>query len=69
MSSPVGKELSPQEIRVAILIAKGVKPKQIAEQLEISVKTVNTFRGRILDKLDVDSNVAIAFWAKERGLI
>jgi DNA-binding NarL/FixJ family response regulator len=61
-----GQPLSPREQAVATLIAQGVRSSEIGVRLGISVKTVATYRSRILDKLGVDSNVAIAFWVRDQ---
>lgn len=44
-------ELSPRELDVARLIATDTRPADIAAKLNISVKTVSTYRARILEKL------------------
>ncbi len=44
-------------------------PQQIAEQLFVSVKTVNTYRYRIFDKLGVDTDVKLTHLAMRHGLI
>lgn len=47
--------LSPREHEVAVLVARGRLTKQIAKQLGVSVKTVETHRSRITQKLEVRS--------------
>lgn len=61
--------LSQRERDVALLIATGVMPAQIAEELGISVKTVSTYRARALEKLELDTNVSIAVAACRAGLL
>ncbi|MCB1955733.1 MAG: response regulator transcription factor [Rhodocyclaceae bacterium] len=63
------EQLSPQEYRVMLLLAQGERVQDIAEHMHLSPKTVTTYRARILDKLDVDSNVGIAMYCRERGLM
>lgn len=46
-------KLTPQEIRVARLIREGVRSTAIAEQLGVSVRTVESFRGRLRVKLGI----------------
>ncbi len=53
------RELSPREKEVLQMLAGGLMSKQIADQLFISVNTVNTHRQRIIEKLNV-SNTAQA---------
>ena len=42
---------------------------EIAEQLFVSVKTINTYRYRIFEKLDIDSDVKLTRLAMRHGLI
>lgn len=61
-------ELSPREREVAKCIAQGLKPTDIARHLGLSVKTVSTYRGRIMEKTGMSSNVAIAAYCIEKGV-
>jgi DNA-binding NarL/FixJ family response regulator len=57
-------ELSPREREVLELLARGYLYKEIAEQLKISVQTVNTYIRRIYEKLHVRSRAqAVAKYA------
>jgi non-specific serine/threonine protein kinase len=71
-SSRAGKEksggLTPREREVAALIAQGKSNREIAEQMTVGVRTVETYVTRILAKLGFDSRVQIATWAWEKGL-
>ena len=60
--------LSPREREVAILIADGKTNREIAEEMSVTPKTVETYVTRILNKLGFDSRVQIATWAIEKGL-
>jgi two-component system response regulator NreC len=60
-------ELSPRETEVLRLIAQGFSNKEIANQLGITVKTVETHRSRSMDKLGLQSRAAIVRLALERG--
>lgn len=60
-------ELSEREGEVLRLIAKGYSNKEIAAQLGISVRTIETYRGRALDKLGLYSRVEIVRYALQRG--
>lgn len=44
-------------------------PQQIADNLFVSVKTVNTYRYRIFEKLNIDSDVKLTHLAMRHGLI
>jgi DNA-binding NarL/FixJ family response regulator len=63
------EQLSDREYDVFIKIASGMKATEIAEQLSISVHTVNTYRARILEKLNMNSNVELTQYAMHNDLI
>ncbi len=67
--APSHLSLSPREFDVMILLAKGVKPMQVAEEMEISKQTVNTYRTRILEKLGLYNNVDITKYCLRQDLI
>jgi DNA-binding NarL/FixJ family response regulator len=50
-------------------IARGRSVSEIAEDLCISVKTVSTYRGRILEKMNMDTNAALTAYALRNELI
>lgn len=54
------KQLSDRELEVAHMLASGMQVKAIAFDLGLSVKTVSTHRTRLLAKLGLNSNVALA---------
>jgi DNA-binding NarL/FixJ family response regulator len=62
-----GTELSERESAVLRLIAEGYTNKEIAGQLGLSVKTVETYKARSMDKLGLRSRVDIVRTATERG--
>jgi FixJ family two-component response regulator len=51
--------LTPRELEVCQAVARGLKSKEIAEELGAAVKTVNVHRSRILAKLQVSSVAAL----------
>ena len=61
--------LSDREFQVMRLIAAGKKSSEIAEELAVTMSTVNTYRMRILEKMKMQSNVELARYALEQGLI
>ncbi|MCO4320778.1 response regulator transcription factor [Aliidiomarina quisquiliarum] len=61
--------LSNRERQIFQLVSLGVSVKEIAERLVISNKTVNTFRYRLYEKLQVDSDVQLAHLAIKSGLV
>ncbi|MEO8513577.1 MAG: response regulator transcription factor [Ignavibacteria bacterium] len=62
-------ELSEREFQVLCLIASGNSLTQIAEELSLSVKTISTYRTRILDKMNLKSNVDITHYAIKHKLV
>jgi DNA-binding NarL/FixJ family response regulator len=59
--------LSERETVVLRLIAQGYSNKEIAYQLDLSVKTVETYKARAMEKLGLGSRVEIVRFAIERG--
>jgi two-component system response regulator NreC len=61
--------LTAQERRVLRLIAEGKRTKEIAGALEISVKTAESHRARIMVKLDIHETAGLVRYAIRRGVI
>lgn len=61
--------LSEREKQVAMMVVNCQSPQQIADNLFVSVKTVNTYRYRIFEKLNIDSDVKLTHLAMRHGLI
>ena len=61
--------LTPRERQVLKLIAEAYTSKEIAQELVISVKTVERYRQNILDKLGMSDRVELSRYAIRRGLI
>jgi DNA-binding NarL/FixJ family response regulator len=66
---PVHEKLSDREYQVMKMLATGKTVKEVAAELSLSVKTVSTYRTRILEKLGLTSNVDIARFAMKAGLV
>lgn len=62
-----GTELSERETEVLRLIAQGYSNKEVAAQLEISVKTVETYKARSMEKLGLGSRVDLVRYALRQG--
>ena len=60
--------LTAREREVAIHVAQGKSNREIAEEMVVGVRTVETYVSRILNKLGFDSRVQIATWAIDIGL-
>ena len=63
------RPLSEQETKVLTLIARGFSNAEIAEELLISVKTVETYKARLLEKLNVTKRSELVKYAIEQGLL
>jgi two-component system, NarL family, response regulator NreC len=60
---------TPREIDVLRFIAQGYTNRQTAETLNISVRTVESHRANLMDKLGLRSRVELVRYAKENGII
>jgi two-component system response regulator NreC len=63
------ERLSQREREVMRLVALGHTNQEIADQLYLSVKTVETYRSRVMDKLNLRSRSALVRYALQRGLL
>jgi two-component system, NarL family, invasion response regulator UvrY len=66
---PVQDILSDREYQVLIQIASGKSVSEIAEILSLSVKTISTFRARILKKMKLKNNAELTYYVIHNGLI
>jgi DNA-binding NarL/FixJ family response regulator len=60
--------LSWREMEVMLLLSKGVSLTNIGKQLHLSVKTISTYRARILEKIGVESNAELTRYVLEQKL-
>lgn len=67
--SPAGNRISSREKEVLELIAKGEKSGQIADNLSISVNTVNNHRRNLIEKLNVSNSSEAVKMATRLGII
>ena len=61
--------LSPREQEVLKLVASGLSQREIAERLDISIKTLETYRTRLTEKLGLGTRAAIIKYALSTGLL
>ena len=66
---PVHHKLSNREYQVICLIAAGKSVKQIAEELYLSIQTIRTYRTRILEKMEMNTDAELIHYAIQHGLI
>jgi len=67
--TPLHELLSDREFQVLRMIASGKAVKDIAEQLSLSVKTVSTYRARILEKTGMKTNAELIRYALQTHLV
>lgn len=63
------EQLSSREYEVLLLLASGRSVTDIAAQLALSVKTISTYRTRILEKMGLESNLQLIRYAMQHGLV
>ena len=66
---PPHEALSDREFQVLRLIASGKTVSQIADELSLSVKTISTYRTRILEKMAMTTNAELTVYAVRAGLV
>ena len=69
VQTPPHERLSDREFLVLRLIASGKTPTQIAKELGLSVKTISTYRMRILEKMDMANNAELTHYAIQNTLV
>ena len=62
------EELTPREREVLQLIAEGLKTRKIADNLNVSIKTIETHRRKLMEKLKVDNIAGLTKIALKMGL-
>jgi DNA-binding NarL/FixJ family response regulator len=63
------ESLSDREFQVLRLLGRGSAVSGIAKELHLSVKTVSTYRARLLEKLGLDSTAELVAYAIRNGLV
>lgn len=73
LDDPRGKPrhdcLSDRELEVMLMIASGVSLTEIGNRLHVSAKTVSTYRARLMDKMQMQSNAELTRYAVAHSLI
>lgn len=69
VSSQSSDLLSPREREVLVLIAQGYSNHEIAERLTLSVKTVETHKSRIQEKLSLHTRAELVRYAMQKGML
>ncbi|MBL7998606.1 MAG: response regulator transcription factor [Candidatus Kapabacteria bacterium] len=68
-SAPTHHDLSDRELEVMKLLAAGKTVTQIAEERGLSVKTVSTYRTRLMEKMSFETNANITEYVVKNGLL
>ncbi len=68
-SRGLGSALTPREREVLQLLAEGMAAKEVASHLNVSVKTVETHRRNMMEKLDMRSIAELTKYAVREGLV
>jgi two-component system, NarL family, invasion response regulator UvrY len=66
---PLHRRLSEREFQIFCKLASGRAVSSIADELCLSVKTVSTYRTRILEKMNLATNADITTYALRNGII
>lgn len=66
---PPHESLSDREFQVLCKIASGMTVSQIAEEVSLSVKTISTYRSRVLEKMNMHNNAELTRYAIQTGLV
>ena len=66
---PMHELLSDREFEVMNMIAAGVPLTEIGDRLHVSVKTISTYRARIMEKMQMKSNAELTRYAMTHNLI
>ena len=68
-AGPAHYSLSEREFEVLVLLAQGQSVKNIAQSLTLSIKTVSTYRARLLDKLQLSTTAELIRYALDHHLV
>jgi len=63
------ERLSDREFLILRMIASGKTVSQIGRELSLSVKTISTYRTRLLQKMDLKNNAELTHYAMQKGLV
>lgn len=66
---PPHELLSERELQVFLRLARGETLGQVAQGMSLSVKTVSTYRSRLLEKMRLATNSELTYYALKNGLI
>ena len=67
--NPPHETLSDREYQVMLMIASGKSVKEIAAELCLSVKTISTYRARVMEKMNMKKNAELTLYAVRNRLM
>jgi two-component system, NarL family, invasion response regulator UvrY len=68
-SGALHETLSDREFAVLRMIASGRSPTQIADEMQLSIKTISTYRSRILVKMNLQNNSELTHYALKNNIV
>lgn len=69
VQKPPHERLSDREFLILRMIGSGRTVSQIAKELSLSVKTISTYRARLLEKMDMKTNAEVTHYAIQNQLV
>jgi two-component system, NarL family, invasion response regulator UvrY len=69
LQTPGHEQLSDREFQVFLRLAQGETTGQMAQSLSLSVKTVSTYRSRVMEKMGLQTNSDLTYYAVKNGLL
>jgi two-component system invasion response regulator UvrY len=66
---PPHATLSDREYQVMLMLASGKSVKEIADELFLSVKTISTYRSRVMEKMNMKKNAELTLYAIQNHLV
>lgn len=66
---PAHEQLSEREMQVFLRLARGETVSHIATSMSLSMKTVSTYRTRVMEKMGLESNSDLTYYGLKNGLI
>lgn len=68
-AKPAHEQLSEREMQVFLRLARGETVSNIATSMSLSMKTVSTYRTRVMEKMGLESNSDLTYYGLKNGLI
>lgn len=66
---PPFESLSSREMQITLMVIMGHKVNEISERLSLSPKTINSYRYRIFEKLNINNDICLTKLAIKHGII